>query len=182
MTIPASSIHFNGDDTAWLVIPLLLDVEMMVTEDRPCDTCGGEPDTRVLTATEWFDHCPDCDGTGRHTFTVEAGQCICNGDSPPADDCEGVRSLRVSIREEMVLGIYDPTAGCPGPASPHICWSATDRHVDSETNGCWLLVTNTLHDASPAIILPPDAQPGMWAVLLDIHDFPQNTKETDESS
>jgi hypothetical protein len=91
--IPANHISFNDDGSeAWVVYATGYEADVCKLLDRPCDTCGGnwqdymEPLDRDGSVVS---PCPDCDGTGRHTFTIEVGGCICNGDSPADPACPG---------------------------------------------------------------------------------------------
>ena len=156
MSIPASSIHFNGDGTAWWVFDENGPAPQFQAS-RPCDTCdgcgnicwGGTPETTLPDG--------DCDGTGRHTFTVEV-----EGEWSPRMHAD--RSLRVSIREGMVLPIHGDAGWGERQWPGH-------AHVE-------LMETQTILWRGPDdfehITLPPDAQPGMWAVLLDIHEPGRN--------
>ena len=58
--IPASSIIVDGDQALWVVESDQITSFRIV--DRPCDNQFTHDDT-------W--DCPDCDGTGRHTFDIE---------------------------------------------------------------------------------------------------------------
>ena len=163
--IPASSIHFNGDDTAWLLLPTpefsgaeKSDLAKYIQADRPCDTCGGnwqdylEPldrDGNVVSP------CLDC-VNGRHTFTVEV-QCGTWADCSPT--CSGVNTLRVSISPGMVL----PIVAAPARPDHRAIVQLQEPHSGA-------VLFDPDQDAAPIITLPPDARPGMWAVLLDIHE------------
>lgn len=165
--IPANSIHFNEDGTAWWVFDEHLTTMQREEADRPCDACDGDLETLIVR--HGVVRCPDCHGTGRHVFGIEV-ECDESVNHHPESTSPCTSTRRVFVVPGMVLGIFDPVAGCPGPASPHICWSSIDRRVGSDTDGCWLLVTGTLHDASPSITLPPAAKPGDWAVQLqEVH-------------
>jgi hypothetical protein len=115
--IPADHWHDNSDGTAWAVAEKLRDITgSFVPPDRPCDTCwaGNRP-----TSDFKWEPCPDCDGTGRHTFTVEVA-CGCRTPyglhQPVANiiDCGGTGKVthRVSVVPDMVLPIYE--YGTPG--------------------------------------------------------------------
>ena len=74
--IPASDIRFSEDGTrAWVVASDPRNVWGSDTmNDRPCDTClcpgdgdlCGDGGPHQIGAS-----CPDCSGTGRHTFNIE---------------------------------------------------------------------------------------------------------------
>jgi len=92
--IPADHFHDNGDGTALVVeqpngLPAL--TEMCGDDerplDRPCDTCDGW--SKVYEND--VGPCPDCDGSGRHTFTVEVAA------PPPIDGYVAEPSLRVHV-------------------------------------------------------------------------------------
>lgn len=188
--IPSTAIAFDGN-RAWVV----------VTPDpkrggisgrwfaRPCDTCGSlvragdqviDPEGRrwvngrSVARYEPFT-CPDCDGTGRHTFEIEA-------------ECEVVNSVehrkpfsrervatwdgswrkeviryRVSVVEGMVLPITDNDE-CDG-THRIVLWDATTAFTCTGPKGPHEFIT-----------LPPDAARLLaegktpWAVLLDVHE------------
>jgi hypothetical protein len=177
MTIPASSIHFNGDGTAWWVLANDAWIgdrsagALLSDNDRPCVTCGGSGEA-MLTNLGWAfrdDHehnCPDCDGTGRPAFTVEvptatAAQVLAGPYIP------GPRSLRVSIREGMVLPIKGGKPNTP-------MWQEGERLIHMMKNSAFVIRARgggwLAKGVEQVITLPPDARPGMWAVLLDIHE------------
>ena len=108
--IPADYWLDNGDGTAWIVFAEGSVFDQHFTgirgDDRPCDTCdgGGYPNHELPI-------CPDCDGTGRHTFTVEVA-CPCTlGRSGSMPDCggTGIRTHRVSVVPDMVEEQEDGT-------------------------------------------------------------------------
>ena len=165
--IPADQIAFDGD-TAWWVKnkPTYdgADGATLTSLDRPCDTCDGtganQPDEdyddiNLAWATdddtaELYDCTGGCDGTGRHTFTIEVSFGVMT---------RGFRIHRVSVVPGMVLPIVadaDDLPDCP----PLI--EMDDGGVRFFDEG--VVETN---DAEP-ITLPPAAAPGMWAVKLRI--------------
>jgi hypothetical protein len=171
---PASSIAFSEDGKqAWL----LLDsepfrgiggaieatdyyVEDVKTWDRSCDTCNGFGWGEDSGGMGGRESCSgDCDGTGRHAFTIEVG---CNG-IHDGGWCSG--PLRVSVREGMVLPIVDEAAVIHGRVNmPAQC--ITVRHDAAHLHGGV--------NVPSRITLPPDARPGLWCVLLDVHQNGEN--------
>jgi hypothetical protein len=162
--IPESSIHFNEDGTAWLV--LYDDAKIggwawWKALDRPCDTCNGFGtihDTGDSVANAY--PCPNCIN-GRDTFTLEVGDWN-QADHTVESYCELVTTLRVSIREGMVLSIY-------GNDHEHYDTSWIEIWPDGSTL-LFVWSEGRAEHFSEHITLPPDARPGMWAVLLDAHD------------
>lgn len=174
--IPSDRIHDNGDGTAWLVIggpdhdARIQGVEGWKWDDRPCDTCGGDGEfANDLNEGHWQD-CPDCAGTGRHTFEIEV-------DTPKyitfpsgASYTPTIR-LRASVVPDMVLPIVSGAAcESPPPRVHHVC---IHEHPDGfliPPNNAQLLMGG-LHDSSRAITLPPAAAPGMFAIKLESHTY-----------
>lgn len=154
--IPADHIAFNDDGTTWLVFGdddnerMFLPAEWADDLDRPCDTCGGnwqdylEPldrDGNVVSP------CPDCHGTGRHTFDIEVAD-----ERRPWP--EHHKTYRVSIVPGMVLPIVDRRMQPTTPTGPVILLGFNGPSIWTESTG------------HQPINLPPAAAPGMWAVLL----------------
>jgi hypothetical protein len=175
MTIPASSIHLNGDGTAWLIVDetptgTTAGRETAQRMARPCDSCNGDEWMIEPDGDDPGCHCDGC-VNGRHTFTVEVECHICHNDPERIRWCSAAHwpTLRVSIREGMVLKVFDhPLRG--GNRSGIELGNQDADHESPNTrwwHGQW----------SPLGELPPDAKSGMWAVLLDVHDFSENTKE-----
>jgi hypothetical protein len=77
----------------------LPDTNSAMLFDRPCDTCY-EPDFRVSSGYDDANdrQCPDCDGTGRHTFTVEA---------EPHDPENWTENWRHTYRVSVVPGMVE---------------------------------------------------------------------------
>ena len=149
MTIPASSIHFNDDGTAWLVVHGPADYhDHNGPLDRPCDTCGGQG---FLYRDGYSIHCLDC-VDGRHKFTEEV-------EVPQTLPKHWPAHLCVSVVPGMVLPI---TAEVTDSASVQIAPDGTAFQLDAYTEGApW--------SGGRRVTLPPDAKPGMWAVLLKVH-------------
>jgi DnaJ-class molecular chaperone len=85
--IPADCFHDNGGGGAWLVVHecdgnhpegenRFCDLACK-SLDGPCGTCNGHG--RIIHSSGVAPFCSDCDGTGRHTFTVEVA-CEASGD------------------------------------------------------------------------------------------------------
>jgi hypothetical protein len=158
--IPSTAIHFNDDGTAWVVLPTpefsgaeKSDLAKFIQADRPCDTCDNgllhKGDKHPMV---WGGEpapcdtiCPDCIN-GRHTFEI-----IVQDTEYPQ---EWHFTYRVSIVPGMVLEI---TSGFDAEYRPMV-WISSEGVA-------WLLVGGN----SSIITLPPDARPGMWIVLLKVH-------------
>lgn len=179
--IPADHIMIDGN-TAWWVdhrplrnnpaLQAVLDQTVTAKAlDRPCDGCDGRGTiSQVVTVPHVVTirdaiYCPDCDGTGRHTFTIEVA-CEACGDRHdiPIGNSSGGSTLRVHVVPDMVLKIVDNghdlvrtyESGCVLEA----------RHRDTK-EAMHLYVK--LGVGVETITLPPAAQPGMWAVKLEVH-------------
>jgi hypothetical protein len=158
--IPSSSIAFNEGGTAWWVVHGPADYhDHDGALDRPCDTCDG----KGQTAEHWF-ACPDCDGTGRHTFTIEVEHVeqFMNGSW-----INTTRTLRVSVSPGMVL----PIMRHPLESNGDTRYIVMDRHGDF-----YLFDHDCPTTEWPTVLdpFPPHAKPGMWAVLLDVHQNGEN--------
>lgn len=171
MTIPADCIAFEGD-TAWIVFEdhgergkRWWDSRRYATNfDRPCDTCGGP-------GVDWYDRmlCEGCDDcpNGRHVFDIEVDRwALGNRHGPKAI------TMRVSIVPGMVLPIVrgvcpDPTNASRRRAHVHLAEPCDDEPYNSGIcrENCDL-IWDSPWQAKNAVILPPAARPGMWAVKL----------------
>jgi hypothetical protein len=167
--IPSSSIALSEDGRQawWVVRECDCDHRVSVgchktlrRADQSCDACGGDSD-------RWFrlggSPCPDCDGTGRHTFTIEvehhdAAYMTYQTGEP------GTRTFRVSVVPGMVVPIVDNDAPEWYERSDHHIGMGQDENA--EYNG--RIDTGTEPGYVRDVILPPDARPGMWAVQLQI--------------
>jgi len=141
--ISADRIHFNGDGTAWVVFrSVAVENDPWSLADRPCDHCGG---SGRCDHDDYDIVCPDCDGTGRHTFTVTA------------PDFRGGHELRVSVVPRMVLPIVQ--MGTFDPDRP-------DRFIamDGRGNAAY----HVKGERPIPVTLPSAAVPGMWAVKLAV--------------
>jgi len=181
--IRSTSIHFNDDGTVWWVVKPVhrmgvtntvgddwYDPSWFMSLDQACDACRGDGIEKWQTSVDEFDsdRCTGCDGTGRSTFDLEVRCDFCHGNTapskvvaPPCWKCSGRKSHthQVSVVPGMVLPIVadaDDLPDCP----PLI--EIDDRGTRFFDEG--VVETN---DAEP-ITLPPDAKPGMWAVLLAV--------------
>jgi len=138
------------DGRMWLVVDVKSERWHEHNMDRPCDngSCHeGWVDTQRGNDSG---ACCDCDGTGRHTFDI---------------DCETPDGPRFDLRVHVidVVPIEAPSQG-EIPATHRSIWlwpsgKARMRHPEIEHDDNWRSIT-----------LPPDAKPGMWAVLLDVHE------------
>jgi hypothetical protein len=154
--IPASHWHDNGDGTAWRIMDHDYREGPGLDPDRPCDTCGGQ--TRY--EGDNF-HCPDCSGTGRHTFTVEVETFTVFDAS---DGGRGIRyepsTHRVSVVPGgMVLPIVDDVGPVPSETHIRITGGGIAWLAERIEGGGW---------RHTEITLPPAAAPGMWAVKLAV--------------
>jgi len=164
-SIPADHWLDNGDGTVWWVLMPIDRVQLAAKEadiDRPCDTCDSgdlRPAGWLYIRGEGWQLCPDCDGTGRHTFTVEVERPIpmlnANPDRPDITSNE-IRTYRVSVVPGMVLPIT--TGDAPYLGGPHV-WMSSTGHRPQDA-------VAYLDEGSTPITLPPAAAPGMWAVKL----------------
>ena len=153
--IPTSNITVDGD-TALFVDPngfVTLDRLNRPNAhvlDRKCDTCGGTLKVRGLP---YEDNCPDCDGTGRHTFDIKV-------DHTPYDGY--FDTLRVHVID--VLPITDVVT--------HDMTTFIEYTSDPE-RGYWFLWERdaaTGHwSTKPIMHLPSAVEPGMWLIRLEIH-------------
>jgi hypothetical protein len=177
--IPASDISIDIDGTtAWLVDTPGMSVGWEL-RNRPCDTCDGSG-TCFHGGPDVLPRCPDCDGTGRRTFTIELECPICNGkrsefcgygDGLPDDNpsCSmGVERVAVHVVE--VLPIHDYCTDYK-PAD-HIC------HAWRDDRWYWHRSERGDRPTEKIITLPDSAAPGMWAVLLAI----KPTRKRDDMS
>ena len=157
MLIPATHFLDNGDGTAWWLIPYPSSInEPTLAQrrllDRRCATCdGGHSRFAAVTG-----YCPDCDGTGRHTFEV-AVACI----DPKCPHCTTggpMSRYRASIIPGMILPIRDnETDFEPLNHSGDIFICADgSAYIDTES------------DYMTDIILPSAAASGMFVVKVKI--------------
>jgi hypothetical protein len=170
--IPATHIEFNDDHTeAWLVLNVSPQGKtypaagVSPRADRPCDTCGGRKGTSGVIPYEyarWRTPCPDCDGTGRHTFTIDVDLSHAEMGCTKSEVLEGggiwpTRTYRVSVVPDMVLPIiHNDNAPMLDGARFVEMWD--DHHaiawIDAHNDG--------------RFILPSAAVRGMWAVKLAV--------------
>lgn len=159
--IPASHISFNDDGTAWYIPhhelwkrnPHFIE-DYWKRLDRPCDNLCGDIG----------ESCDDCIN-GRHTFTIEIDGWYDEAAGAFVGAVRGNRTLRVSVVPDVVLPIYDE---CPDekPAD-HICHAWAGGQQSAEW---WYHRSFDYTDwTERQITLPPAAEPGMWAVQLQVH-------------
>jgi hypothetical protein len=144
------------------------DVDAILASDEPATVLGPRygvnpdhirrirrGDRRTKKAT-----CPDCDGTGRHTFTVEV-------EASAADQAAGLATVdvfRVSVVPGMVLPIYgedEPDENIADGQNFVIYNYGVgdfDLFMWSPSIHFWI--------CEQSITLPSAAAPGMWAVKL----------------
>jgi hypothetical protein len=144
--------------------------------DRECDTCHGAGKVPGMNHSpgDLLFACPDCSGTGRHTFTVEVENeewhcetCNDSGISHTGDTasdcgyCPTDHTYRVSVVPGMVLPIVTMTQACsddqplPFIIAPAIGYNAVIAgYPDAE------------HET--VVTLPSAAAPGLWAVKLRV--------------
>jgi hypothetical protein len=162
---PATHIRFNDAHTeAWMLAPDFASFMVYRQIDRQCDMCYGRG-TCVL-----------CDGTGRHTFTIdiecpvlafEGSAVHDHPDVNPCPVCSGVTTYRVSVVPGMVL--------------PIVAWDeqkqiATLDHFIAtgwKQNPEWAVEYRRgahIGRQQKPITLPSAATPGKhWAVKLEVH-------------
>jgi hypothetical protein len=197
--IPRTHIEFNDDHTkAWLVMPAdPISTAFMIRNewfpcssdgvpdwwaalDRPCETCNGrkavEAEFWDLTDPNnhlgWVD-CPDCHGTGRHTFAIDI-KCPTYGDThigsvrAGTGRCEhggctgGILTFRVSVVPGMVLPIL--TVGVEGyPTDP------PEQFVWITKKGVLRVVNCVEKSDTHCGQAPSAATKGMYAVKLAVH-------------
>ena len=163
--IPADSIILDG------ATALMVTGYVPVLEDRPCDHC--QPTTSRKYPRHHPDHCPDCDGTGRHTFTVEVEVERCSYGSMTAfrecgipecwyEPCRADGKVALTVHVIDVLPIvsdYDESGPFP-------------LIVQDEDLLFYLVTTEDEaagSDGTP-ITLPSATEPGQWLVRLAVHD------------
>jgi hypothetical protein len=162
--IPHTAITIEGD-TAWWVKPAALqdgltDPKSAWMFNRPCDTCDGSGSFPAIQSQT--DPCPDCAGTGRHTFTLDvqlpwAAKAVNNIFTDEVE--QATRQITVHILEVLPI-VYD--------------WNdwMTKPLVSIEQDGSAVLVENRIDgfcEKVTDITLPTDAASGMWAVKMALH-------------
>jgi hypothetical protein len=170
--IPRTAIHFNPDGTAWLVTHECdcdhrLSVGCHLTYrnlDDECRPCGGDSNL-------WFrlggSPCPDCDGTGRHTFTVDVAW------QTEVDAYES-ETHRVSVVPGMVLPIVrgacpTPTNAEHRPAHIHVNTDESPMPVFGMCEADSDLIFGSPWKSENLLTLPLDAKPGGYAVKVLVH-------------
>ena len=144
----------------------------MAALDRPCDTCDGHGSFHRVQRG-WGkakqSTCPDCGGSGRHTFEIETG-CDCEWNQ--SDDCLvaqygcGVdHTHRVHVVPGMVLPVYDMEDDrCPD--TPHVCVFHACS-AGEPFDQWWYTDADGVTDD---ITVPAATKPGDWLVQLQVHD------------
>jgi hypothetical protein len=150
----------NGDGTAWVLRRGCPDERAGSAAhtnchlwgkllDRPCGTCGGRVEVYRQPYEDGPEMCPDCDGTGRHTFEVIA-----------AVPHWGTLH-RVHVEPDMILPIEDlPKSGYTRTFErfAYVSKAGALRVVDHDAK------TDTYMGRAPA-----GTKKGAWAILLAVH-------------
>jgi len=120
-------------------------------------------------------HCPDCDGTGRHTFTIEVA-CEACGDrhDHPIGNSSGGATFRVSVVPDMVLPIYDHDELLDGAVSLPRDWAPHIDIMGGEPLLCTRCEKYSEDWDEDRITLPPAAAPGQYAVKVQLHQIGEN--------
>jgi hypothetical protein len=158
-TIPSPAITIDHEAaTAWLVDTPGMSVGWEL-RNRPCDTCdgAGSEGPNMHEPLGW--ECPDCDGTGRRTFTLDVA-------APFIPYCDVyIEPTTITVHVVAVLPIVD-------------CVGAFADFTDYNPQPAVLFHPNVygipprvLHVGGrlESISLPDSAATGMWAVELVIH-------------
>jgi hypothetical protein len=165
--IPSTAITIDGT-TAWLVGPDYTPA-FIATLNRPCDTCDTYDGLGCIGFPDGYDDpCPDCHGTGRHTFTLDV-PCLCMtlpGCNGPykGGPCggTGTRHIAVHVVEVMPIVAWDTVdLGLPHPVP---CMT-----VDPHGNGLEVTERDAHDYFGINRATPTDTDPGMFAVRLEIH-------------
>ena len=169
--IPATHFLPLHDGTAWVVFGDddnerdFFPAEWVTDLDRPCDTCDGG----TFEIDKGFNGgvCPECAGSGRHTFDVEVEcwndgtEMVCPRGSTCSPTCGGWATYRVHVLDVLPIRQWASTLNPPLGR-----WLAMNggsgRYSIQECDGIGL----TSHPSN--VTLPPAARPGMWAVKVRI--------------
>ena len=128
-------------------------------DNRPCVVCKGLGRDIADLVTP----CPDCDGTGRHTFDIEAWLC----DVYDCAKCIGGVHKRIDTFRVHVIDVLPIVEMSLGDRYPN---PAPDRFAYVSRPGALRVVDLREQSDTHSGKAPPAAQPGMWAVLLDVHE------------
>jgi hypothetical protein len=163
MTISSTDIAIDGT-TAWLVVDEANQIGF-THYGRPCDTCKGygqEATAHDGTVAGGYVDCPDCGGTGRHTFTLDVRE-PCRSE---VDCWNDIKTFTVHVVE--VLPIVDATAPQQTVRADIIDWGEK-HHRNSPTRFVYMPADQTTAGTYlPAF--PTSAAPGKYAVRLAIHE------------
>jgi hypothetical protein len=196
VNIPADRIAIDGD-TAWFIPqrcpetrapqgahwgqgnPCIYGVRAL---DRPCDTCDGSG-TCFHGGPDVLPRCPDCDGTGRRTFTLDVevdyhdsgwrGDCpwLLRCNKTPGFDPEGICAY--GCREEpecqTCVGDVEPDGWGPDPG-PEIEIATLTVHVVQVlpiVDCVGAFVDFTDYDPQPAVLFHPNVY-GVRPKLLHV--------------
>jgi hypothetical protein len=156
--IPHTHIEFNDAHTeAWVVGDEWFWGAWHV-RDRPCDTCDGDGEFFNDLSDSMTD-CPDCDGIGRHTFTIDVGPYDIR--EPHVTVYNAVTTHRVSVVPDMVLPIL--TVGVEG--YPH---DPPEQFAWITKNGVLRVVNCVEKSDTHCGQAPSAATKGMWAVKVAV--------------
>jgi hypothetical protein len=159
--IPSTAITIDGP-TAWLVVDESR-VLFRKHANRLCDTCNGYP------GPTQFEPRTCCDGTGRHTFTLEVKPtpCTINEDHyiGTMEWCAcfpDIATVSVHVVEVLPIVAWDIVdLGLPHPV-PCMTIDPHGNALEADEAGVdWFKA----HDRT----LPPDAAVGMFCVRLAVH-------------
>ena len=168
--IPADNFLLSDDGTTALWVNDAPGAANTTTLNRPCETTYTDLQERF---GDPYVRCPDCDGTGRHTFTIEVE---CTGKLVEVTDngrfglsCDGGcgkeypwGTLTFTVHVFDVLPIVDENDAMNGPGIPRRCI------IYRSPTEAWFY--GDADEGVERITLPPDAAPDMFAVSLDVHE------------
>jgi hypothetical protein len=156
--IPQTDISIDGS-TAWALLTALAQYvpagEFPETWlNHPCDTCDGFGDLKsfhLLSATT--SRCRDCDGTGRHTFTLDV-------EDPDAAPIYIPMTKDLTVHVVEVMPIVDHLRESRRPRIQKLSAPKMSGQTHWVDDG---------ERPGKKIQLPATAAPGKWAVRLAIH-------------
>jgi hypothetical protein len=159
--IPHTHYRSNGDGTAWWLFAPPWTLPELQVYNRPCDTCGGRATVLAIWANPQG-KCRFCDGTGRHTITVEVER-ACPADTDGDGDCalcsrtpliHGTVTRHVHVLDVLPVQAF---ADCRDEPGDHVCLDATTAVLITENGDC------------PEFTPPAATEPGMWLIRVQEH-------------